>query len=33
MDYFVIENKDIGSNGVIKEQVIEVFNPQGEPYQ
>jgi IS4 transposase len=33
MDYIVIKNNDIGINWVVKEQIIEVFNPQGEPYQ
>jgi putative transposase len=33
MDYLVIESKDIGINWVQKDEIIEVFNPNGNPYK
>jgi putative transposase len=33
MDYLVIESKDVGINWVQRDEVIEVFNPNGKPYK
>lgn len=33
MDYLVIESKNVGINWVQKDELIQVFNPNGKPYQ
>ena len=33
MDYLVIKSKDIGINWVQKDDIVEVFNPNGKPYK
>jgi IS4 transposase len=33
MDYLVIKSKNIGINWVQRDEIVEVFNPYGKPYQ